>query len=217
MNFTTKNGVSRKGTSKPIMNKALFDRVRKKLNRKKKDLPDKFIRDTLNFALKDIATWLIENPEGFRIENMGVLATSKHLPKEFWDDKEQKIKKIESLDIPEHLRKTFLSRYNINLGDKLNYATLKEIKKALPRLNTHTFFYVFKVMWFNHRNCNFLKSMCYEFDFTREGKKRLKDKIVDGMDYYEWNFDDFYGYKISPLEKSSKNKWAEKLKKEQNE
>ena len=214
MNFTTKNGVSRRGTSKSVINKALFERVRKKLHRTKKELPDKFIRDTLNYALKDIATWIIENPEGFQIENMGVLVTSKHLPKEFRDDKEQKLKKIESLDIPEHLRQLFLKRYNLNIGDTLNYSKLAEIKKALPRLNTHTFFYIFKVMWFNHRNCDFLKAMCYEFDFLRTGKKRLKDSILEGRDYYEWNFDDFYGYKISPLEKAPKRKWAEKIKKE---
>jgi hypothetical protein len=214
MRFLGKKSASKKGTKYSTTNEEFYNRVRKRLRKDKKELSDKYIRDITHYALKDIASWIVDNPEGFQIKDMGVLATSKHLPKEFWDDKEQKIKNIESLDIPYYVKQVFLKRYNIEIGDKLDYAKMRELKVKVPRLNTHTFFYIFRVMWFNHRNCNFAKSQVYEFDFNRNKKQALKYAILDGKDYYEWNFDDFYGHKIKPIEKGTRKYWQTNIKKE---
>lgn len=208
MKFKNKTGAPRIGTIEPTLTKELYDAVRKRLNKTKKELPDKLIKETIKYSNKEIADWIIKNPEGFELnKNKGFLVISKHLPKEFRTDKEDKIFKIENLDIRESVRKNYLKRYNVDIGRRVDMGKLRQLKELLPSLNFHSLFYTYRPMWFNKRNCNFLKSICYTFEAGKPLRAKLYNSIISGKDYYEFGFDDFYSYKIHPIEKQPKKKW----------
>jgi hypothetical protein len=55
------------------------------------------------------------------------------------------------------------------------------------------------MMWFNHRNCKIKKARVYEFQSAMKSSKRLFKLINEGQDYFEWNFHDFYRYKVKSI------------------
>lgn len=215
--FTDKRGVSKIGTRQKTINKELFDRVRKTTNKTKEELPDKDIKKAVILGNKEIAKWVVENPEGFQVyKDMGYIVPSKYLPKEFRTDKEEKIQLIKDLDISEAVRLRFLKRYDIDIGNRLDMHKLATLKEQIPLLNLHSFFYIYRIMWFNKRNCNFYKAKAYIFKPIAKVRKELYNQIMSGKDYYEWNFHDFYGFLVSPNEVKPKRVWNNKKDKEIN-
>jgi hypothetical protein len=200
--FIHKNGnISKKGTVQPTITPELFDRVRKRMKKTKEELPDRKIKQIIIASNQEIANWIVDNPEGFELySKFGYLVASKHLPKEFRTDKEEKIALIKSLDISEACRLRYLNRYDVDIGRRIDQGKFNQLKELIPQLNLHSFFYVYKIMWFNHRNCDFFKSQCYRFDAARGAKTTPKamlfDKIMQGVDFYCWNFHDFYRSKL---------------------
>lgn len=191
-------GISNKGSGKYLGTKTMFDDVRRRLNLDEKELPNKVIKQIIRLSNKEIAQWIIDNPEGYMLKDMGVLAASKHLPKELREQKEETIEKLKLMDISEHKRKVYLRRYDVDIGRRIDMEKLNSIQKLIPHLNLLTFFYTYKVMWFNHRNCKIKKASCYTFQFAASGNKKFHEKIMDGRDYYEFNFNDHYRYKLKP-------------------
>lgn len=203
MRFVSKKGITRTGTKANIFDAELCNRIRKRLNLTKKELTDRQIRDVTRLSNTEIGNFIIDNPEGFMMEvgfsskyPMGVLSVSKHLPKEFREDKEEKIELIKSIDIDERVRKTFLKRYDLDIGHSINYRMLKELGERVPHLNLSTFFYKFKIMWFNKKNVKSKKGESYIFKPNHNLNKQLLASILSGKDYYEWNFHDFYRHKV---------------------
>lgn len=214
MKFVNISGLPLMGTKKRTINKELFARVRKAMNKTKEELSDKDITKVIKLGNKEIVKWIVENPEGFQMHKTnGYLVPSKHLPKEFREDKEEKIKKIESLDVPESVRRNYLKRYNVDIGRRINMQALSKLKELIPQINLHSFFYTFRIMWFNKRNTNIFKARAYRFEASKLLKSLFYKKIMEGKDYYTWNFDDFYLYKIHPDEVKP-NKWLKNKIKE---
>lgn len=190
------------GKKVSVINKNLFEKIRKRLNLTKKQLPDKLIKEFLIFSNRQIGRYIIDNPEGFQLsigtQLNGVLAVSKHLPKEMRENKFEKLEDIDRLQIPEWRKKIYRKRYSTSLTRRLNMATKYKDDK-LYHINTETFFYSYKIMWFNHRNCKIKKAATYEFVVAPTINHELHSRINEGVDYYELNFNDFYRYKIKPI------------------
>jgi hypothetical protein len=180
----------------------LFRRIRTRLNLKKKQLPDSLIKSTIRHCNEKLVQFLFDNPEGLYLEVgnklNGVLAISKHMPKEFREDKYETYEDIEKLKIPEWRKKMYLKRYNTSIERRQDRNKAKNGELKI-HTNAHSMFYTYKFVWFNHRNCSFKKSRAWLFEISREYKNKLYDIIKSGdRDYYEWNFHDFYHYKIKP-------------------
>ena len=87
-------GISKKGSSTDVFDIALCKRVRKILGLKRKELDNSVIRKVTTIHNKEVAKWIVENPEGYVMKNMGVIVVSKHLPREHNELKEETIEKI---------------------------------------------------------------------------------------------------------------------------
>ena len=181
----------------PITSK-LLDKIRDRLGVTKDQLSDKQIKETIYLTNKEIGKWILDNTEGLHLhKDKGVLAVSKYLPPELREGKYEKLEDILNSNMPDHKKAIIAKRFDTNAFKRANFPEMKEGKFA-PLLNSQTFFYSYKIMWFNHRNCDFKKASVYEFSATGELKQALHDKIMEGKDYYEWNFSDFYYFKIKP-------------------
>ena len=203
MKLVTKRGVSRNGSKVNVFDKALGERIRKRLNLSKEDLPDILIRKIIRLSNTMIGDYIIDNIDGYRLEvgfdkqkPMGFLMVSKHLPKEFRDTKDEHIEKIQSIDISERYRQQLMQRYNVDVGRVIQFDKLHELKELIPHLSLHSYFYRYKVMWFNQRNCKSRKARSYIFSVNRKFNKKLFDNVWAGKEYHEANFHHFYAHKI---------------------
>jgi hypothetical protein len=93
------------GRAVKVVNTTIYDNVRKRLNLTKEQLPDKLIKETMLFLNEQLTDFIFDNPEGIQItvgNNMhGVLAISKHLPKEMRSDKFEKLEQIDNYNMPQ--------------------------------------------------------------------------------------------------------------------
>ena len=197
--------ITKKYVTKPKHNlhtKELFDRIRKRLNLSEKILPDSVLKKYYKYLNTQLVDFLLENEEGFSMtignQLNGVLAISKHLPKEMRENKFEKLEEIEELNIPEWRKKILRKRYDVSLNRRVKYESLKSEEKQY-HINTHSFFYSYKFMWFNHRNCKIKKTKAYLFEACNSAKKKLEEKIKQGYSYSELNFNDFYHFRIRPI------------------
>jgi len=192
-----------------IATESYFEKVREKLKLTKKQLPDSLIKKVIKLNNKLIADWIVNNADGFQIKDNGTLIVSKWLPKCLRGEKLEKIEEI--MNNPkndDYMKEMFTARYNKSLGDK--YRTKNKF------INLHSFFYIYRVMWFNSRNCKFDKAEIYEFKADKALRIKLNEKIVEGKEFFEWNFSDFRTHKRKEKEESKylkKKKALEKLKK----
>jgi len=186
------------GRAVKVVNTTIYDNVRKRLNLTKEQLPDKLIKETMLFLNEQLTDFIFENPEGIQItvgNNMhGVLAISKHLPKEMRSDKFEKLEQIENYNMPQWKKDRYIKRYSTDLERRKT-----KDQKADGYYNAHSFFYTYRMMWFNHRNCKIKKARVYEFQSAMKSSKRLFKLINEGQDYFEWNFHDFYRYKVKSI------------------
>lgn len=196
-------GITKHGKKINVFSERLCDKIRKRLKLTEEQLPNKLIRATIKFLNFQLGEFILENREGIQLslsENKpnGVLAISKHLPKEMREDKFNKIDKINGLDIPESLKKIYLKRYDTNVRRRLKMNTLEEVNKEY-HVNPHSFFYAYKVMWFNHRNCYIKKATAYTFQATSPLRQRLLNVIMNGKDFDELHFHNFYKKKLQVI------------------
>lgn len=195
-------GTAKYGTKTDVFSKTLCKKIRKRLNLTTKQLSDTTIYKTVNIGNSEIAKWVIDNAEGTFIhqsKRMGMLCVSKQLPKEFREDNEDKIAKIQSLPVSELLRKQMLKHYNIKIGDKLDKMALFHLHERVPLFNLATFYYTYRLIWFNHRNCKLKKASVYRLQPTRPIMCAIYENvIVNNKMYFEHQFHDFYHYRIHP-------------------
>ena len=192
------------GRSYRLHSQSLFDRIRRRLRLTEEEFPNSQMIPILEFANRQIIDFIFENPEGIQIitgnDLLGVLAISKHMPKEFREDKFQKVEDIESMEVKRpHIKKMLLRRYNTALNRRVDKQKIKS-GKVVPFINLHSYMYTYRFMWFNHRNSKIIKAIAYEFEPPRKDKDRLYKEIENGRDYYELNFSDFHRKKIKPVE-----------------
>jgi hypothetical protein len=199
----TNLGISRVGSDINVFDDNLCNVIREKLNMTKKQLSNKSIKKALVMSNTMIGEWLLNNPEGFMLEwgytskkPFGVLAISKHLPKEFRDDKDEMVESIKTLQVSDILRKILLKRYDVNIDKTIDFNKIMTLKEKVPHLNLNTFFYKYRFMWFNKKNCSSRKADAYRFRPSVTNNSKLSEKIFSGKDYYEWNFSDFYRHKV---------------------
>ena len=135
-----------------------------------------------------VGKWVVDNADGFRIKNNGILIVSKFLPKCLRADKLDKIEAImNNPDNDEYLKQMFTKRYTKSITHYKNWAT----QGKTYHINLHSFFYLYRIMWFNADNCAFDKARLYEIVTNKQIKSLLNQKIIEGKEYYEWNFSDF--------------------------
>ncbi len=196
----TKNGnIQKYGGREDIFSHELCDTIRERLSLTEEQLPDKIIKKQIKLSNQLMGRFIVENPEGFMLKDMGIIAPSKHLPKEFRENKEETIDKIKTLDISELRRQQILKRYDVDIGRRIDYHKLQEIGELLPHLNLSTYYYTYRIMWFNHRNTKAKKARIYEFKPSRQINDYFADKIWSGKDYYELSFDIFYQKKLKAV------------------
>lgn len=190
-------------SKKSLFNKQLFDKIRSRLKLSKKDLPDAKIRKYYKYLNSSLLDFILDNPEGFQMtignQLNGVFAVSKHLPKEMREDKFQKLEEIENNpNIPEYLKKVYRKRYATALNRRVQWDSLKK-DELQYHVNAHSFFYSYRIMWFNHRNCKSRRAITYIFEAAKKAKTDLEYKVRNGIDYNEYNFNDFYRFRIRPI------------------
>lgn len=195
-NIDKKGRISKFGCKDDIFSHEFFNNVRKRLDLTEKELPNKLIRKQIILANKILGQFIIDNPEGYMLKDMGVIAPSKHLPKEFREDKDDVLEKIQNFEISDLRRHQILQKYNVDIGRRLDLPKLYHLQEVLPQLNMNSYFYTYRIMWFNKRNCKARKAEAYEFVPARALNKLFADKIWGGKDYYELTFNDYYRWKI---------------------
>lgn len=186
-----------------LVNPDFCDKVRERLKLTKKQLPDKTIAKVCKLNGELIGDWIVNNADGFKIKNNGIIVVSKFLPKCLRGDKLETIEAI--MNNPkndEYMKEMFVKRYEKSL------AYYKNWNKNVPHINLHSFFHLYRIIWFNSRNCSFDKAELYELNVSEKIKDKLNEKIIQGKDFYQWNFSDF-------RERRSKDKEERKFKREQ--
>lgn len=186
-----------------IITPELCDKIREKLKFTHKQLSDATIRKVCILNNKLIGQWVINNADGFRIRNNGIIIVSKYLPKCLRGDKQETIEAI--MNNPkndDYMKKMFVARYEKALTYYKNFNKKSESKY---NTNIHSFFYLYRVIWFNSRNCAFKKAELYELQIDKAMKKALNEKVIEGKEYYEWNFSDFRERKRDKLKPKKAN------------
>ena len=170
--------------SQDVFSEQLCVTIRKRLKLTEKQLPSKVIKKMTTLSNKLTGDWIVNNADGFTPHvDCGRLIVSKFMPKSAQEDKYEKIEEIEnSTTIPIWLKKRVIGRYNKR---KVKF------KNESPSLHWNTFFYHFKIMWFNRANCSFKKATIYDFHPTKAIKDKLSEKIKEGKNYFSWTFEDF--------------------------
>jgi len=169
-----------------ICHKGYYDKVRERLKLTEKQLPDKLIKKVCKLNNKLIGDWVLNNSDGFRIKDNGIIIVSKYLPKCLRGDKLDKIEEI--MNNPkndDYMKEMFKKRYEKSLSTHKNW------KSGGHYINLHSFFYIYRIIWFNSRNCRFDKAEIYELKTSDELKEKLNRKITEGKEYYEWQFSDW--------------------------
>lgn len=199
-----------------ICSTKFMDRVREKLELTKKQLPDKHIKQVTTLSNKLIVNWIIENADGFSIKDNGTLIISKYMPKYLRGDKEEVIERIKQNKIfNEEYKQSLIKRYQKSITD---YKKFEGDNLNGYNINHHSFFYIFRAMWFNQRNTAFRKAAIYNFKHSKDLKEKLSKSIKEeDRNYYEWQFSDFYETKLQRSEEKMKEKTRRKKKKKTNE
>lgn len=186
-------------------NPKLYDKIRERLSLTKKEFPDVLIKKVMKFTNEELMNYLFDNPEGMVLQLSekrihGCFAISKHMPKEMRDNKFDKVEDIENNpNIAPWLKKVFLKRYSTDITRRKDLHKIKSGEVAI-HLNLNTFMYTYKIIWFNKRNCNIKKSLSYIFEPGYKFKLKLYEQVTAGKDFYEYNFDDFYKFKVKPIQ-----------------
>ena len=140
-------------------------------------------------VIDEIITWVENNPEGFKMPlNMGYIAVTKTPVIPFMENKYEILDRVKNLstdEISERFKKRILAKY----GKRLSETELKEFMKRGKMIN--------KILWFNKRNCSFDKALCWRLAVKDKVKKRIKDSKNE---FYRWNFQDFYDYKVKYID-----------------
>lgn len=189
-----------------IVDEAFYDKVRERLKLTKKQLPDETIKKVVKLNNKLIGDWVVNNADGFKIKNNGIIIVSKFLPKCLRGDKLEKIEEI--MNNPkndDYMKDMFKKRYEKSLEYYKNW------KKGTYHTNLHSFFYMYRIIWFNSRNCQFDKAELYQLNISKEIRTKLNQKIIEGKDFYEWNFSDF---RVAKRKEQQNRKLLQQLKKE---
>lgn len=169
-----------------VFSKELCIKIRERLKLSEKELPDNLIRKITCLNNRLIGKWIIENSDGYRIKNFGIIIVSKFMPKFLKGNKEEEIEVImKDPRLPEWLKRRMVKRYENKLKP--------DFQKEKPSMFTNiaSFFYSYKIMWFNSRNCKNKKAEIYEFEATKSLKQELNEKILSGKEYFSWQFSDF--------------------------
>lgn len=188
----------------------LFDKIREKLKLTKKELPDAVIKKITKLNNKLIGEWVLEHADGFQIRNNGRIIISKYLPKCLRGEKLDKIEEI--MNNPkndDYMKEMFKKRYEKSLEQNKSF-----VKGKKYHVNIHSFFYLYRFIWFNSRNTAFKKAELYELKPTEHIRRTIAKKILEGKDYYEWQFSDFRLKKNKILEEKRAKK-DKKLKDKQ--
>lgn len=185
----------RSDNSEDVWSEELCIRIRKRLKLTEEQLPSKTIKKMTTLSNKLTGDWIVNNADGFTpYKNAGTLIVSKFMPKSAMEDKYERIEQIENdTTISAWLKKRVLGRYNKR---KVKY------KNESPMLHWETFFYRFKIMWFNRGNCDFKKATIYDFHPTKAITDKLSEKVKEGKDYFSWNFSDFRVRKVKKVRKN---------------
>lgn len=178
--------VTRQGEAQNVFSRSLCNKIRKRLGIKRiQDLSDSTIRAVIRLSNKEISSWITENSDGYKLDKMGYLATSKYRLRHMLDCKEERIDWIKKSTLSEHLKVKLLDKYE---GNKLPQYILDK-KTGIPIEIIH------KVMWFNKRNCNLRKATIYSFEACVDLYRVMNKKVKSNKQYEEWTYADFYSFK----------------------
>lgn len=186
-----KNPLERTISREHLFHIHLYADVRKRLNKKVKELPNHQVRKIATLVLDEVANWLIDNPEGFRMPyDMGYLAISKYIMVPFREDRFEIVNKIKSLS-------------SDSISERFREIILKKYGKRLDKVEAEIFLKQGKVitvpMWYNQRNCSIRKASVFKWLRNVNIKNKLRKS--DKTKYHYYHFKDFYDYKIKSMDK----------------
>jgi len=168
-----------------------YKKARERLKIRVVDLPDNTCKKVLRMVNSGILDWVIKHPEGFQMPNeMGHLALSTQLVIPFRDDRWEIIKRVENIPadkIQEWFRQRILKKYKYDMNPK---ALLEAFKKG----GAKTY-----LIWFNRRNCSLLKAPSWSFLPDHKARKLIAS--LKPSNYYMFNGQDFYNYKVKYIDK----------------
>jgi hypothetical protein len=179
----------RKLPHKNIISTEFCNKVRERLNLTNKELPDSKIKQVCHLSNQLIGDWVINNADGFHIKDNGRIIVSRWLPKALRGDKEEKIEEI--INNPkndDYMKRILVARYQKSLE---HFKKFRDGKKVGYYTNIESFFYLYRIIWFNSRNCKFDKAEIYQLKIGKSITKKLSKKILEGKQYFEWQFSDF--------------------------
>lgn len=189
------------------------DKVRAKLKLEKKDLPNQKIKSLCKLSNTLISDWLVNNADGFKIKDNGFLAISKYLPRCMRDNKEETVEFIQNMtNVDQKIKDMLLKRVQKSITFYKNRDKRNPNKKIA--LNISSLYYIYRVLFFNARNCKTEKAKLFEFSACDNLEKKMMEKIFEGKEYYEWQFSDFYQPKYKRINRKVKREEKEKQKKE---
>lgn len=164
-----------------VVTRDLYNRVMKKHNISKSQLKYPEFHSLIIELNKEIGNWILENPEGFKLPDMGYLIISKRQNKPYFQDAEKKCENIDNVPGISDLRKSILkSRYKYN--DERNELKYKQYTP-----------YIYKLMWFNKKNCFNKKCDAYFFEPLNNIKNKIKDSVKEErVNYTNHNFHEYY-------------------------
>jgi len=176
--------------NKKIVDSELYKAIRKRLKVKQKELPRRRVEKLIALISLEINTWLVENPEGFRMPyQMGFLALSKYVLIPFREDRWEIVNRIKNLSsdaISDRFREIVMKKYGRQLTREEAMFFIKQGKVTLIP------------MWFNKRNCSVKKAMCYKWMCSKDLKAKMRK--ADKTKFYYYNFSDFNEAKIRALD-----------------
>lgn len=169
------------GMTDTVYYQTFFKKIRTNLGIKQKDLNNRQIEKYIKILNAELMDWVINNPEGVKLPKMGYFIVSKSKNRFFFDDLDERIEKINSLNISENRKKKII--------EKFKYPS--EMKKK-PRRRVMPF--ITRLLWFNKRNIpGGRKAENYRFYPGRKHLSRIYNIIKNNeITYQMHNFHEYY-------------------------
>jgi len=156
-----------------VFSRSFCDKVRKKLNLRKVDLPDREIQKLTLIQNELIGEWMLNNPDGFELpKKRGLLVINKYTS---WFFKNPD----ENAKMPTSIKRMIVSRHKKNLTQGTN---------SLP---TNELSYLYNANWLNKEIDRFKKLKNYDFEFNPQQKIKIINKLFEGKQYFNWTNEDY--------------------------
>lgn len=170
----------RYGTRETVADTQMYGRIRRKLGLKSHELKHYHITRYINMLNKALMEWIVNDPDGFRLPKLGYIVASKWKNRANVVDMDEVKKRIENdTTISESRRKTLMERFT--------YSSERKVPQKVA------FDYLYRIMWFNKRNCMMEKAKVYKLLPIQSAASRVTQFGRSGqINYKARHFNEYY-------------------------